>query len=165
MEPIKDWPGYFITKDGKVWSEKTHRFLAPSPNAKGYLRVCLTRPGEKKRVAIHRLVAETYIYNDNPLEKIEVNHIDENITNNNVENLEWVTPYTNLHHGTRAERIGKKNSKKILQYDLAGNYLATFDSCTEAARKYGVSLSAINNCVRGKSKSSCGFIWRSEDDE
>ena len=162
---IKGWPGYFIYADGRVWSEKTLRFLKPQPNAKGYLRVCLSDKQTKKYVAIHRLVAEAFIINDNPIEKTEINHIDENITNNSVTNLEWISPKDNLHYGTRAERIGSSNGKKVKQYNKDGELLAIYISCAAASRITGLNRQAINNCANKKTKSSGGYIWRWEDDE
>ena len=164
VKEIQDWPGYFIYSDGRVWSEKTKRFLKPQPNAKGYLRVCLSNGGIKKYITVHRLVAETFIKNDNPEEKTEINHLDENITNNNLENLAWVAPYGNIHYGTRSERIAKANGKKVRQYSMDGDLLGVYDSCASAARITGLNRQGINNCALGKTKSSGGYIWKWVDD-
>lgn len=50
--------------------------------------------------------------------------------------------------------------RKVLQYDLNNNYIATFNSLTEVATKYNVSRSAISHVCNGKNKSSQGFIWK-----
>lgn len=47
---------------------------------------------------IHRMVASTYIINDDPIHKTQVNHKDGNTKNNFVGNLEWITPKGNIHH-------------------------------------------------------------------
>lgn len=53
-----------------------------------------------------------------------------------------------------------KKSKPINQYDLDGNYLATYNSTQEVVKLYNFSGSHISNCCNGKRKSSNGFIWR-----
>lgn len=66
-------------------------------DADGYLMVRILRhPDIKIRCSIHRLVAMTFI--PNPENKKEVNHKNGIITDNRVENLEWVTPTENMHH-------------------------------------------------------------------
>jgi hypothetical protein len=165
FQEIKDWPGYLIYSDGRVWSKKTNKFLRPQPNAKGYLQVCLSNGSVKKYVAIHRLVATAFVVNDNIDEKTEVNHIDENIINNDASNLEWITPNENLHYGTRIKRIGLTNGKRIKQYTKEGNLVGIYPSCAEAARITGLNRQAINNCALGKSKHSGGYVWKWEDDE
>lgn len=165
LQEIKDWPGYYIYSDGRVWSEKSKKFLKPQPNSKGYLRVCLSNGSIKKCVAVHRIVAETFIINDDPDNKIEVNHINENITDNRVENLAWIAPYGNIHYGTRGERIAKANGKSVRQYTIDGELLGVYDSCASAARITGLNRQGINNCALGKTKTSGGYIWRWEDDE
>jgi hypothetical protein len=51
--------------------------------------------GKQQRFYVHRLVALHFIPNNDPLHKTIVNHIDGNKLNNNVSNLEWVTPREN----------------------------------------------------------------------
>ena len=165
FKEIKNWPGYFIYADGRVWSEKTKRFLKPQPNIKGYLRVCLSNGSVKKCIPVHKLVAEGFIINDSPETKTEINHIDENIANNNIENLEWVTPYENLHYGTRSERIGRANGRRVRQYSLNGDLLAVYESCAAAARVTGLNRQGINNCALGKTKTSGNYLWKWEDEE
>lgn len=85
---------YFITKEGKVYSEKVKRFLNGDKSS-GYERVliCL-RNGEHIRKAVHNLVAETYLPNINNLPI--VHHKDGNRFNNNLSNLEWIAFSDNL---------------------------------------------------------------------
>lgn len=65
-------------------------------NNKGYCFVCFKEKGKRKNLLVHRLVAEAFI--PNPENKTEVNHIDGNPKNNNINNLEWVTPSENRKH-------------------------------------------------------------------
>lgn len=108
MKNMKDigYPDYCITKDGKVWSLKVNRFLKTalngySRNSKpdGYPFVHIYNHERKLiNVTVHRLVAKVFCFNDDPENKIFVNHIDGDKQNNNVSNLEWVTPSENIKH-------------------------------------------------------------------
>lgn len=51
-------------------------------------------------------------------------------------------------------------SKPILQYDKSNNFLLKYDSIKDAHRKTGILAESISNCLRGKSKTSGGFIWK-----
>lgn len=79
-------------------------------NKRGYLYIRLTKNGKQKAFRVHRLVAEAFI--DNPNSLSQVNHIDFNRTNNNVNNLEWVTPQDNTNHSIEHLRASIKEYHK-----------------------------------------------------
>jgi hypothetical protein len=74
-----------------------------------YMQVRLSNP--RKVVAVHRLVAESFI--PNPAGKPVVNHIDFNPTNNTAENLEWCTQGENVEHSRRAGRVRSDHTKNV----------------------------------------------------
>ena len=87
------------TKSLKYGKEK---ILKPSLHNNGYLRIHLTKKGEKGKginIYPHRMVAELFI--PNPENKPYINHIDGGRFNNYVENLEWVTEKENLDHAVK----------------------------------------------------------------
>lgn len=87
---IKDYEGlYQVSSFGRVKSFYTNRILKGSEDSWGYLQVKLYKNGIKSNKKMHRLVAQSFI--PNPENKPEVNHIDENKTNNKLSNLEWST--------------------------------------------------------------------------
>lgn len=69
----------------------------------GYLSVVLYSNSKRKHYLVHRLVAEAFIHNPDNLP--QVNHKDENPSNDNVENLEWCDGKYNVNYGTRIDRI------------------------------------------------------------
>lgn len=100
---------YSITSCGKVWSQTSNRFLTNYSNKKHhdkYFRVFLSDYDKKvKTVKIHRLVA--YAFLEKPFGKNHVNHIDGDIYNNHVDNLEWCTPTENNTHSMEKVRKGQ----------------------------------------------------------
>ena len=80
------------------------KLVKPYKDSTGYLVVSIRdSKGNTYRRKIHRLVAQAFV--PNPNNRNVVNHIDENKTNNNFENLEWVTSKENANYGTRNARI------------------------------------------------------------
>jgi hypothetical protein len=86
---IEGYPDYAVSTHGNVINIKTHRVLKPCKNGNGYLQVCLRLNKKKKMMLVSRLVALAFI--NNPENKAFVDHIDRNLSNNNVENLRWAT--------------------------------------------------------------------------
>ena len=64
----------------------------------GYHVVFLRASSVKRKYRVHQLVAQTFIENSDPENKIQVNHKDKNRINNRVTNLEWCTNYENAYH-------------------------------------------------------------------
>lgn len=90
---------YEVSNIGQVRNKKRGRLLKPWVSRDGYLqvRICLTNKINIPKL-LHRIVAFTFIPNDDPEHKTQVNHIDGNKRNNRVENLEWCTPSENVQH-------------------------------------------------------------------
>ena len=104
--------GYLVNEDGDVLSIKKEPKLLHQWERHGYKRVTLWENGKKFNISVHRLVATAFI--DNPNGYDEINHKDEDKTNNNVNNLEWCTRIYNLNYGTRNKRSAetrKRNNK------------------------------------------------------
>lgn len=131
-------------------------------NGNGYLYINLCKSGKITRKATHRLVAEAFI--DNPNNLPQVNHKDENKQNNCVDNLEWCDAKFNANYGTRNKRmknnIIKKYSKKVIQYDLDGNFIREFNSIEDTAKHFNVTSQSINRCCKGKLKRCKNYIFK-----
>ena len=127
----------------------------------GYLEYILRKNGKHKVFLAHRLVAKYFL--DNPENKPEVNHLDEDITNNNANNLEWCTSKENANYGTRNKRcreMNKKQFKPIVQYDLKGNKIMEYKTMGEASRTIKGDISAIIRVCKGKQKTAYNYIWK-----
>ena len=155
MKDIKDYEGeYAITRDGKVWSYKSNKFLKHMLDKEGYHKVNLYKDKKMKTFRIHRLVAQAFI--PNPKGLPQVNHIDEDKSNNYVENLEWCDAKYNMNYGTRTERAAKKLSKPVYCIELD----RVFDGSRQAARELDLHNSNIISCCKGRYKTTGGYHWK-----
>ena len=167
--PIKGYESlYEVSDQGRVKSLKfgKERILKPGSDKDGYLQVGLHKNGYKKMCRVHRLVSQTFIPNPNNLP--EVNHRDENKTNNSVQNLEWCDRKSNCNYGTRNQRVSEKNtngklSSPVLQYTKSGEFVKEWKSTHDVERNLGYSNGNISSCCLGKRKSAYDFIWKFKD--
>lgn len=130
---------YEVSTFGRVRSKVTGSITIGYPNHKGYLRAYIYLNGMMKKEFVHRLVAITFL--PNPNNYPQVNHKDEDKTNNRVDNLEWCTCEYNNNYGTR--------SNHGVSVEVDG---ITFPSITKCAKYLGVPCGTLNGYLRGDHK-------------
>ena len=174
METWKDIAGYEglyqVSDFGNVrslnWGRRgIIRNLYLKKQNRGYRHVELAKDGVRKAFTVHRLVAEAFIPNPNDYKQI--NHIDEDKTNNTVMNLEWCTQEQNMSHTMslhpdKYHVTGKPFSRKerVIQLSKEGQVLRVWDNLVSIKHEKGFNEWSIGECCRGNRKTAYGFIWR-----
>lgn len=156
---IENVTNYEVSDLGQIRNTKTNYILKGRLSKSGYLQVSLTDKETKKQknYYIHRLVAIYFLENlDN---KREVNHKDGNKLNNNVDNLEWVTPSENQKHRQKILGKTKTSQRKIGKFNKDHVLIEEYPSIVDAAKSFGKSRVNIDNALQGKQKTAYGFIW------
>lgn len=130
-----------------------------------YERVRLSKSGKISNYQVHRIVYEAF---NGPIPKgMQVNHINEDKTDNRLENLNLMTPKENINWGTgpcrRSKRMTNRpdQSKSVVQLNLEGTVIKDdWPSTMEVERVLKYNNSKISECCLGKRKTYKGFIWR-----
>lgn len=162
---------YKISDRGRVFSEISNKILKPIKCKDGYLRVNLYINKKPQKKLIHLLVAESFI--SPKKDNLQVNHMDGNKLNNDLSNLEWVTPSENSLHAIRTglvnlqtrkdtkgiNRNHPKLSKNVLQIEK-DKTIASYPSTREASRITGISQSDISRTALGERKTAGGYGWK-----
>lgn len=167
---IKGYEGlYQVSNLGRVKSlpkyrktiyEYVSKPMILSPRArgrKGYLAVALNKDGKTKQFGIHRLVAQAFCPNPNGY--VEVNHKDEDKTNNRADNLEWCSRSYNVNYGNRIAKQRLAFIKAVEMLDENDIVLMEFDSRASAAKYAGVDASNIVRAIQCHRKTG-GYYWR-----
>ena len=131
----------------------------------GYLAVGLRNEQGKRQHLVHRLVATAFV--ENPQNLPDVNHKDEDKTNNRADNLEWCTKLYNSNYGNAQAKSSAAHlnhpdlSREVRQLSPSGELLHVYPSAMEAARQTGISQSGIVRCCNGEKyyKTAGGYRW------
>ena len=140
--------------DSKVFIEG--KTIKQVKNNRGYYIVQLSKNNKVKNFSVHRLVAEAFIPNPNNFP--QVNHKDEDKSNNRVSNLEWMTLKRNINYGTRNKRMALTKGKNVKAFDDDGNFIMWFCSIAVAEKITGIS--DISRCTLGKTEHAGGYVWK-----
>ncbi len=184
-KPIPNYEGcYDISSFGRIKSkkrlvkhyrggvlQKSERILKQNLDTDGYPQVLLCKEGISKSVKIHQLVAKVFI--KNPENKTTVNHKWGIKTHNMVHQLEWFTVAEQTKHSYEVLKRklspktftpGKGNpfSKRVSQYDLNDNYIASFNGTREAERMTGFDRQGIARSCRSAGKPYKNYKWKYE---
>lgn len=167
MEVYKDIEGYECYKISNYGNVKslnylhTHKekLLKTVKDCNGYLVVGLCKQGKSQNHYVHRLVAKAFI--DNPNKLPEINHKDEDKTNNHVTNLEWCDRKYNINYGTHTERSTLSRSKQVMCVETG----VVYPSLCEAARQLNLKEGDISRCCNGIRNTCGGFHWSFLDQE
>jgi len=93
----------------------------PASNV-GYPYLSMCKDGVEKKATVHRLVAEAFVDNDDPVNKTEVDHINRVRTDSRAVNLRWVSHEENSHN--RSKRAGTSSMYKGVYWNKQTNWRA-----------------------------------------
>ena len=158
---------YMVSNEGNVISlnyNKTGKakVIKQYTDTNGYSFVTLGYKAKPKSFKVHILVWEAF--NGKKPNGMQINHIDENKSNNRLDNLELVTPSGNCNYGTRNDRIRKSllqnhpRSLKCQQKNIEGKIIGEYNSIKQAAEANNVNDRSIKlHCINHKPYK--GFLW------
>lgn len=156
LTPIPSFPGYSITRDGRVWSLKSSKWMSTRVSkgslgkGGGYITIGLRDSNGQRTVGVHRLLLETFV-GPCPAGK-QCRHLDGNRRNNALENLCWGTPYENVADGI-AHGTHKVGTTKLTEYKVSWikQLLATGRFTNRRiAKVFNVSSNTISDIKTGK---------------
>ena len=164
---------YEIFNNGKIYSlpkdvpdsigrirHYDRKLMTIGQNSGEYFSVRLGGRNGGRLFPVHKLLAELFIENDNPLEKYEVNHKDGDKGNCSLDNLEWCTPSENNKHafdtGLKEVSLYARYRAYILNRKVSPLDIKTIQEMykngytqTEIAKKYNMNQTQISAILRG----------------
>lgn len=158
---------YLVSTNGKVYSIRSHKILTPRKHNAGYLRVTLSRNGERKDAYIHRLMCEAFFGTPTDGRNF-VNHLDEDKAHNQLTNLEWTTNSNNIkyswerHREERTQYFRENPSRKkgVVGIDKkTKEEIGRWVSMSQAARELGIHVSSISHSACSNGKHAAGGIY------
>jgi len=185
---IECCPTYEVSNWARFRNKKTNTIRYGSKRIdSGYVTICI----DKKSYFVHRLVASTFIVNDDPLRKWTVNHINSVRDDNRSVNLEWASSAEQSAHIVKCKRDNgkkfrsrpeRKHSIERLDRvtkDVLGEYETTRDACAWILLKEGdediIESDLKKLCRSFKKKMNIrirrnieyedyGYIWRRKEE-
>ena len=147
-------------KNNSNKSKTDFTIINPFIQKKGYFRISLSKNSCRKKYLIHRLVAQAFIPNPNNLP--QVNHKNNDKSNNKIENLEWMTNLDNTKHAwkngfknrdcyPRGEKHYLTKLNNEIVKEIKQNYIPYKFGPAKLSEKYKIKKGCIKNIIYGKS--------------
>lgn len=149
-KPLRYFPSYNGSSEGRIMNIKTGRILKMYISEKGYVQVCLRKNNQQYTVKVHKVIAETFL-GEHP--GMVVRHRDLNRSNNHIDNLEWCTRQDTIRDAFgRGSKIPPHSTQiRVVETD------DIYDSIAECARSLDCCRSDIFKCLSGKLPHVKGF--------
>lgn len=158
---IEGFPNYKVSNMGRIQGKLG--LITPYNKMKSCYKIVNLYDSEhvSHKFLFHRIVAKHFLPNPNNLP--EINHIDEDPSNNKVDNLEWCTRKYNARYGTICQRIKDgsplKKSVDLYKYDT-NEFVGTYESITKVAEEIGATVSNICSTLHGRRNHSKGYYLK-----
>lgn len=154
---IKGFEGLYQVSDmGEIRSKRGIRKQGTDKD--GYKTIVLVSRPKFVYSNVQRIVWEAF---NGPIPKgMQINHINEDKTDNRLCNLNLMTPKENINWGTGKYRSAKSRCKRIMQYTEDGNEVFCFFSISEAAKELGICVSSISSAINGRYQTAGGYKWK-----
>lgn len=165
---VWDVPDYWVSTKARVWSTLSNSFIEGTPLRTGHIDMSLIRNGRRIHRYLHRLVAEAFI--PNPYGYPEVRHLNDDPSDNELENLAWGTQLDNVRdcilnghfqYFSREdiERANEIRRTPIVAICLKNGEKRFFVSQQEACRQLGINQATINDVIHGRGRSAGGYYF------
>lgn len=157
LKQIKDFPDYYITPEGQIFSTKTGKWLKQWRISSGYMRVDISIKGRstRKQARVHRLVAEAFLPRVEG--KSHINHLNGDKSDNRVENLEWCTNAENARHAAENRRV-KRKRVIIDMIHLTENRTERIEGVHRLAQRLGKSYDSARYMLCGVTAPPNGIL-------
>lgn len=153
-KPLRNFPNYDGSSEGRVRNVKTQRILKTYINDNGYEIVCLRKNNKKYTVKVAKVIGETFL-GENP--GMDIVNKNGDRSKNCVDNLEWCT---------RSETISRafERGTKIPSKQIPIRVIETgkkYESIRACARDINCSQSDICKCLSGERQHVKGYHFES----
>ena len=158
---------YVINDTGTVWRIDVHGNPMKTPmrtkfNHDGYKMLGLRHEGKQRRFTVHQLMMMSWkpsIHTIGVSKGMTIDHINQNKTDNRLENLRMATGSQQNQNKNHANHV-KGQRQPVDEFDIEGNFIMTHESSTAAAKARGIHQANISKCLRGKLCTTGKRQWR-----
>lgn len=171
--PVLDFEGiYEASSEGHIYSyprKGTKGHIMNQTLCKtngGYMMVSFNANGKHVTKLVSHVIWEAF---NGPIPPgYEVNHINEDKTDNRLCNLNLLSRKDNCNWGTRNERIVKSRKGYgreigVIQYRLDGTEVADYRSMRKAEAATGINCGEISKCARGLIPNTGLYYWKQKE--